>query len=180
MKWRDKRYVLTISTTHGPGTEEITNRRGDVVTKPSMVIAYNKNMSGIDRSDQMISYYSTPRKSLRWYIKIFFHLLDASLWNSSYILSKNMGNRKVTYLQFRDTIITHYLQLQPAPHRPVRPRIDQDHKLVKGGKRVRCRQCFKTQKKRKGTFYYCEICKDNQGSSVGLCPTPCFADWHRM
>ncbi|KAG8321131.1 hypothetical protein J6590_052510 [Homalodisca vitripennis] len=24
-------------------------------------VAYNKSMSGIDRSDQMISYYSTPR-----------------------------------------------------------------------------------------------------------------------
>lgn len=52
MKWKDKRYILTISSTHRPGTEEIQNRRGQIVTKSSMVIAYKKNMNSTDRSDQ--------------------------------------------------------------------------------------------------------------------------------
>lgn len=36
-------------------------------------------MSGIDRADQMIGYYSTQKKCLRWYIKVFFHLMDIFL-----------------------------------------------------------------------------------------------------
>lgn len=115
MKWRDKRNVLTISTTYGPEMENVTNKRGVVVLKPSMVVAYNKSMSGIYRSDQMISYYSTPRKSLRWYIKIFFHLLDASLWNSMF-LNQNLcpNDKKLTYLVFRGIIIENYLQVLPT------------------------------------------------------------------
>lgn len=104
MKWRDKRNVLTISTTNGPEMENVVNHKGNTINKPSMVVNYNKFMSGIDRSDQMISYYSTPRKSLRWYIKIFFHLVDACLWNSKYIFSKLCPDSKITYLQFRDII----------------------------------------------------------------------------
>ncbi|XP_046679249.1 uncharacterized protein LOC124366694 [Homalodisca vitripennis] len=65
MKWRDKRNVLTISTSNGSEMELVTNKRGEQTMKPSMVVRYNKGMSGIDRSDQMVSYYSTHRKSLR-------------------------------------------------------------------------------------------------------------------
>lgn len=53
MKWKDNRDVLTMSTAHGPETEDVTNKRGIVTIKPRMVVSYDKNMNGIDRSDQM-------------------------------------------------------------------------------------------------------------------------------
>lgn len=63
VKWRDKRNVLVIST-NGPSMQDV-NTRGEILfpSEPSIVVAFNKSMSGIV-SDQMISYYSTPRKSL--------------------------------------------------------------------------------------------------------------------
>ncbi|KOC60505.1 hypothetical protein WH47_08073 [Habropoda laboriosa] len=38
--------------------------------------------------DQVISYYSCPRKSIRWYKKIIFHLLDVTVSNAYYIYRK--------------------------------------------------------------------------------------------
>lgn len=61
-KWRDKREVLTITTAHTPQMTECENRYGKKATKPLEAVQYNNHISGIDRSDQMISYYSCPKK----------------------------------------------------------------------------------------------------------------------
>jgi len=74
-KWKDKRDVLTIFTKHRASFKEVRCKSGKVVNKPSTVADYNENMSGIDRADQMISYYYSPRKSIRWYIKLFFSFI---------------------------------------------------------------------------------------------------------
>ena len=64
-KWKDKRDVLTISTAHIPEMVNVTNRRGQEKLKPNLIKDYNAFMSGIDRSDQMLSYHSSLRKTLR-------------------------------------------------------------------------------------------------------------------
>lgn len=99
MRWRDKRNVLKISTNNSPEMNNITNKKRNIVSKPSMVVAF-KSISSIDSSDQMVSYYSSPRKSLRWYIKVLFHLMDASLQKGMCIFSKLCPNTKMTYFQF--------------------------------------------------------------------------------
>lgn len=78
-KWKDKRDVLTISTAHHPGLSEVKNRHGQSKMKPNDVADYNQYMSGIDRLDQMISYYNSTRKTIRWYKKVLFHLLDVAV-----------------------------------------------------------------------------------------------------
>ena len=47
---------------------EATNKRGEKKDKPNIVKDYNNGMSGIDKADQMISYYDSLRKTIRWYI----------------------------------------------------------------------------------------------------------------
>ncbi len=42
-------------------------------------------ISGVDRRDQMVSYCWTPRKTIDWYLKVFFHFLYLSLWNVNYL-----------------------------------------------------------------------------------------------
>ena len=44
---------------------EVRNRKGKVMIKPNIVRDYNAGMSGVDRSDQMLSYYSALRKTIR-------------------------------------------------------------------------------------------------------------------
>ena len=52
-----QRYIQKMAT--------VTNQRGNEKQKPSMVNDYNDSMSSIDRSDQMLSYHSGLRKTLR-------------------------------------------------------------------------------------------------------------------
>lgn len=63
--WRDKRQVLMLTTLNQVETIKVTNRRGQEVNRPREIARYNRFMSGIDRADQMISYYSCPRKTIR-------------------------------------------------------------------------------------------------------------------
>lgn len=72
IKWNDKRDVSMISSKQNLGFVEMTDKFGRKKMKSTMIVDYNNNMSGIDTADQMISYYPTPRKCLRWYIKVFF------------------------------------------------------------------------------------------------------------
>lgn len=83
--WRDKNYICMISTLHDSNNlvdSGKTKRNGDVILKPKPVLLYNKYMGGVDKSDQLLHYYNAARKSMKWYKKLFFHLLDVSTVNS--------------------------------------------------------------------------------------------------
>lgn len=198
-KWKDKRDVLCITTKYHPKLITVTNRHGKEQIKPEEIFHYNKFMSGIDRNDQMVNYYSSPRKSIRWYKKVLFHLLDITLWNAYYI--KKKFDNKLTFLQFREDLIKEYLE------------IDKDQRdgrlLVKvgpihGGKRkrpdppnvhpemhfpakipntrdptksyhLRCKNCA-TKSVRKETQYLCKTCPHNPA----LCVVPCFEEYHKQ
>ncbi|KAJ6640514.1 PiggyBac transposable element-derived protein 4 [Pseudolycoriella hygida] len=107
-KWRDKRDVLSISTAHHPQLIQAPNRFGELKLKPNDVADYNNNMGGIDRLDQMTAYYSSPRKTIRWYKKVLFHLLDMAVWNSYFLYKK--FHPKSTFLQFRESLIMSMIQ----------------------------------------------------------------------
>eukprot|EP00064_Thunnus_orientalis_P024867 superscaffoldBa00011358_g25181 len=49
---------------------------------PSPIIVYNKNMGGVDLSDQLIQYYSTHRETAPWYCTLFLHLVDTATTNA--------------------------------------------------------------------------------------------------
>lgn len=66
VKWKDKRDVMTISS-------EFPHSMIDIIKKPISVIKHNEHMFGIDRQDQMTSYYQIEQKTLRWYKKIRIH-----------------------------------------------------------------------------------------------------------
>lgn len=109
-KWKDKRDVLTITTGFHPELVSSKNRFGKESLKPNDVVHYNRFMSGIDRCDQMVAYYSSPRKTIRWYKKVIFHLLDISVWNA-YFLYQKSHQKQMVFLDFRDNLITSLIQL---------------------------------------------------------------------
>lgn len=45
-------------------------------------------MSGVDRPGQMLSYYPCERKTLRWYKKVFIHILQQLLLNAFFYTVK--------------------------------------------------------------------------------------------
>ena len=50
---------------------DVPNTNNKISSKPNIVRDYTNYMAGVDRSDQMLSYYSATRKTLRWYKKTF-------------------------------------------------------------------------------------------------------------
>ena len=62
---------------------------GTSKTKPSVVADYNLHMIGVDRMDQLASYYSFTHKSVKWWRKVFFCLLEVAVVNT-YIIHKKL------------------------------------------------------------------------------------------
>lgn len=67
-------------------------------------------MSGIDKSDQMRSYYSCPRKTIRWYKKVIFQCLDIAMWNAYVLYTK--GVKEIKLIEFRDAVLQSLLQIE--------------------------------------------------------------------
>lgn len=197
-KWRDNRDVLCITTKYHPEIIETSNRHNIKKMKPREVAEYNKGMSGIDRSDQMISYYSCPRKTIRWYKKIIFHLLDISVWNSFYIYKK-FNNSKKSYIEYREKVIASLLGIENVsdgrklvPSGPLhggsrnniqvaqlnvtetghfQEKIPAPENYKRKNYFLRCRQCSK-HNIRKETSWRCKTCQNNPP----LCAGKCFED----
>lgn len=191
-KWKDKRDVLAITTAYEPKLIEISNRYGQKKTKPLAIARYNDNMSGIDRADQMISYYSCPRKTIRWYKKVIFHLFDIAIWNAFYLYKNYV--KKVEFVEFRDLIIRSLLDLpadlkdgrnlaafysapKTKPRRNALGHVLQAIPVPENSKKSkhyrRCRQCSHNQR-RKETAWQCSSCIGNPPLCVGTC----FEEWH--
>ena len=86
LRWKEKRDVYILSTTV-PDTMENTGRPateagGHQQQKPAAVLDYNSNKAGVDRHDQMSSYYPLARKTINWWKKLFFQLLTMALVNA--------------------------------------------------------------------------------------------------
>ncbi|GLV38146.1 hypothetical protein CBL_10113 [Carabus blaptoides fortunei] len=54
LKWKDKKNVCLLSTVHNPQMEarKKSDREGNAICKPKVVIDYNDTMGGVDRLDQ--------------------------------------------------------------------------------------------------------------------------------
>lgn len=63
-KWRDKRDFAYISTKFKNNVILSKKRSGNEQLKPEPISNYNRFISGIDRQDQMNSYYPFTRKSI--------------------------------------------------------------------------------------------------------------------
>ncbi|CAK1582148.1 unnamed protein product [Parnassius mnemosyne] len=129
-KWRDKRNVLYISTEHDDEMVEVASKRGQVLLKPSAIVHYNSFMSGVDLQDQMLAYYPCQRKTLRWYKKLFVHILQMSLSNAFYLFNKYSNSDKMNLYDFRMAILENLLP-QPVPTEQIKSKLKIQHHLTK-------------------------------------------------
>lgn len=191
-RWRDKRVVTYISTEYENELATFIQRRTNKESqKPLPIIKYNAFMKGVDRGDQLLSYYPCERKTLRWYKKVFIHILQMLVLNSFMLYNLNRGERqKIDIYNFRLRLIETLLPPKENPQLPLelpstsRKRRSEApaHTIEKNNdrdarnrlKRKRCRVCFRNGNKAMFTQYYCSDCPDKPG----LCPKGCFAEYH--
>ena len=76
-----------LSTLATVGMVETRNARGKELTRPRVVVEYNKSMGGVDQSDARLYTYLFEGRTIKWTLKVFLSLLllGRALLNS-YIL----------------------------------------------------------------------------------------------
>ena len=57
-------------------------------------------MGGVDKADQLVLYYGYAHRSVNWWKRIFFHMVDLALVNA-HILHTATQETKLTQLDFR-------------------------------------------------------------------------------
>lgn len=194
LQWKDKKLVTLLSTVHDSSMCETENRKGEKLLKPKVVMDYNNTMGGVDKSDQLMSYYPSTRKRQKvYYKKIFRHLLDQAALNA-YIVYRKLGGI-MDHIEYRlsliEALFTKYHDAGHAPRRG-RPstrdmiRLTARHFVSflpptehKQCPTRRCVLCCKSdprgdtpKKVRKETRYWCKDC------GVALCVIPCFEVYH--
>lgn len=86
--WKDNKMVTLASTFVGEHPKS-TIKRFDRVSKkdvqiecPNIIKEYNRHMGGVDLLDSIVGRYKILLRSKRWYIRLFYHLLDLSVSNA--------------------------------------------------------------------------------------------------
>ena len=201
VNWMDKRVVSLISTIHSTSRMVQVlrrSRRGDSgresVQKPECIVDYNKLMGGVDLYDQLCSYYSFDHRTVKWWKRAFFHLLNTAIVNA-YILytQSTQSSRELSHVDFRIEIAKgllreageRLLQTPTEPssrseHIPEPLRLFGKHFPEKvpptGSGRPGQLECVVCSKKRgRGkvtTTYRCKTCKK------AVCIVPCFELYH--
>lgn len=152
LKWKDRRDVLMLSTKNLDAMTAVRTRSGEKF-KPDVVEEYNTGKSFIDISDQLSSYHSIHRRSLKWYRKIAFDiLLNTAVVNALSVYSTTTGN-KMSITKFRESITNSLLTKKKRDNNL------SSHSLKKNVKRGRCYYC------------YCQIVKE-EGRKVAQKKTP--------
>ena len=64
----------------------------------SIPVLYNKHMLGVDKLDQLVSYYSFVHKSVKWWRKVFFWWLEVAVVNSCVVYKIECDKNKTQAL----------------------------------------------------------------------------------
>ena len=125
------------------------------VPQPQLVRDYNKYMSGVDRSDQMINKYNSLWKIDKYWKTIFYHLLDIAHVNSFILFRSHTGNRRVNQLDFSLELIKQLPSitnetLHPM-HHPQSPKTDHPAIVVPLDSKKNCKRCYELAKNK---LYY--------------------------
>ena len=139
------------------------NFQNQSIMKPQVVLDYNKGRQGTDLSDQLSTYYTSLRKSVKWYRKVAFELVFGTALVDSYLIYKeNYAKSKGTILLFRENLVWSLLLGTPTENLKPDPRQQSashskrklaDHKLEenKGSDsdvQRRCVGCYEKSRKR--------------------------------
>ena len=186
---KDNRQIYLLSSNKPPGKTTVNGK-----PIPSIIAAYNKNMGGVDKSDQHRAYYPVGHANKKWWRYIFHSLVNLCLvqafitWdNSPHDPSPKKG---YDHLLFRADVAEqlrggftsrkHKAGCSKAvPEPPIAMQTISHHKLVKTeGRKKICRQCDNAGQRipanrKVETSYESSFC------SVPLCHVPdCFRDYH--
>ena len=106
VKRKDTKILHVMSTAFSPNAilnAKRTQKDGTsaLVECPQSVLEYTKRMGGVDRFDRSRGHYSVSHKARRWWIRIFYFLLDTAVVNSFILYQSAQPQNPMTLLTFR-------------------------------------------------------------------------------
>jgi hypothetical protein len=188
--WFDNGIVSFLSNCIPAAPFEKISRRqpdGDVkeIDCPPIVSAYNKSMGAVDMHDQRREVYRIGRKSNRWWLPLFYYLLDVCVVNSFLLYKLQHPEKNDTHRDFRIQLMKQMSEERP-PRASKRGRVGEgvvddngdiifNHSVVESSKMGSCTVCSERRRsdgkevgKRVRTKFKCLKC------NVFVCPSTCF------
>ena len=107
LKRKDNKVVTMLSSDRGvqpTGRVERYSKetkKKEYVTCPSVILTYNSNMGGIDKSDMLVQLYKTPMKSKRWYLRLFAYCIDVSIVNAWLLYRRDCKSLKQKWMSLK-------------------------------------------------------------------------------
>lgn len=160
VKWTDKRTASMLTTCKNHKCILIKGKPGEM--KPNLVFDYNNAKKGVDLSDQMASYYSCLRKTVKWYRKIAIQLLYGAAIVNAYYIHKTWGSGQMSTLEFREKIIDKLLTTEEMSIRQLKdsnPHFMNRYPGIARNVRKRCKECYRKLSERVGTVIAAEKAK---------------------
>ena len=98
VKYHDRKVVYLLSSFGRPDVIQIRSRRNkaEEIARPHIVHVYNQYMGGVDRADQLVSYQSVALKTVKWWKKLFFHIINLALVNAYKLYQEVYPEKRAT------------------------------------------------------------------------------------
>ena len=112
LKWADKCAIYMITTIHDAKMVDTGKRHfnsNERLFKPEPVVQYISKMGGVDKRDQLMSYYSFLHRSVKLWRKLFVHMLNMLMLNA-FILHNKFATKKITHERFREAIVKNLVE----------------------------------------------------------------------
>ena len=199
ISWMDRNLVTLLSTVHTDATfikrTRSRNAEDGFVEreKPNAIDLYTKYMRGVDLSDQAMWYSLNSHKSLKWWKKIFFGLLEITFTNTLVIWRKLHPGQSLDRNKARMDIVNHLvgpyrrnithpgpriapveLRFTQAPHVPELVEEINNKGNVKRRDCIVCSARYEPGGVRHQTQYRCFTCQ------LPMCPWPCMLRFHTI
>jgi Transposase IS4/DDE_Tnp_1-like zinc-ribbon len=195
--WRDRNVVYCLSNDSNNFEFDECKRRGDKgilsIPRPISIANYNRYMGGVDLADmRRLQCNSTIMGQNRWWLKLFFYLLDVGTSNALVLynefrrmkLKGDEGSKPMNIVDFKKQLVADFIgkdkmdelkgqgsaKGEGMEHVPVR---------VEGNTRYRCALCT-MEEKDKRTRFMCALCGVPFCSmGNGRVKTDCFTIAHK-
>ena len=173
LKWKTKRDLFMVSTRH----DDSLAPNG----KPMVVEDYNKLKGFVDLSDQMSAYSPFLRKTSKWYVRLFFHLMTQTALINAWTLYNEVV-KKVKFNDFKMDVVEALI----ADNSP-RNVSNNNHKLEqvpgpKAATRRRCLNCYKRLSEEFGRTHasrHSKLVNTRCNKCLGYYCLECFQRFHK-
>ncbi|KAK3794468.1 hypothetical protein RRG08_003621 [Elysia crispata] len=162
-RWFDKREVVNLSSFHLPQLRE-TQGRFEVKQKPLAVIDFANFISGVDHSDQLLSFLPMRQKSQKWWKKPFFHLLTLATIQTNILLNKHRrqhGKRPMNLASVVKDLIVSMVSHIDVEHDADRHNVNLPLARIKERHFIQlCPETDGAQARGKKVKHQCKVCAD--------------------